>query len=595
MASSPITEQTDLISLSVKSGGSAIKDTYQVLSVYIENNLHEIPYCILELADGSAAKGGFPISDGDTFVPGAEIEVLAGYENSNQSIFKGIVIEHSLAITDNKGPVLRVLCKDKSVKMTVGRKNACFHQTTDSDLMTTLISNNGLSAEVSSTDMTLEEVIQYYSTDWDFMIARAEVNGLVVFAKDGKVFVKKPEAATEAVLTLTYGYDIFGFEGAINAEHQYKSVQASAWDPENQTVSIRNAAPKNTAIGNLSTQKLAEVIGLDQYSLQTSASLESGSLTNWAKAQASKSEYAKAKGHIKFQGSAKAEPGKLIELKGLGKRFNGNAFISGVVHDISEGNWITTARIGLSPEWYTARKRTEAPSASGLLPGIQGLQIGKVQQINEDPDSGLRVLVALPLIQNGENKVWARLATFYASDGAGAFFYPEVEDEVIVGFLNEDPRSPVILGSVYSKGRSAPESPDEKNTIKAFVSREKMKITFDEEKKEITITTPANNQLIMSDDENSITIADQNQNSIKMSANGIAINSASTVSINAAEGIDIEAGTSINMKASGGSISMDAMNISTTATTQLSASGGATVSISGGAEMTLTAAMIMIN
>ena len=37
----------------------------------------------------------------------------------------------------------------------------------------------------------------------------------------------------------------------------------------------------------------------------------------------------------------------------------------------------------------------------------------------------------------------------------------EKDDEVIIGFLNADPRSPVILGSLFSKVNVPPIEPDE--------------------------------------------------------------------------------------------------------------------------------------
>ena len=39
----------------------------------------------------------------------------------------------------------------------------------------------------------------------------------------------------------------------------------------------------------------------------------------------------------------------------------------------------------------------------------------------------------------------------YASNGAGAASYPEIGDEVVVAFMNGDPRFPVIIGRLYSK------------------------------------------------------------------------------------------------------------------------------------------------
>lgn len=595
MASSPITANSDLITFTVKSDGSPIKDTYQVLSVLVNRAVNKIPYCEIELSDGSASKEDFPISDSDTFTPGKKIEVLAGYENNNTSIFSGIVIKHGIRISSGEGPVLTILCKDETVKMTLGRKNAYYKDTTDSAIMTKLISDNGLSADVDSTSNQLKEVIQYYATDWDFMVARADINGLVTIVQDGKVSIKSPSDASDPVLTVTYGYDIFEFDAEIDAQDQLKSVKSNAWDMKSQAVISSEASPSDSGQGNLSTSTLSEVINLDNFDLQSIAALEDDMLSSWAKAKGIKSTYSKIRGSVKFQGSALALPGTLIEFKGLGARFNGNGYISAIEHDISSGNWVTTAELGISPDWFTAEVKSEAPLAAGLLPGIQGLQIGKVKQINDDPDGEFRVLINLPLIQSSDDGVWARLSTFYATSNAGAFFYPEVEDEVIVGFLNDDPRFPIILGSVYSSTNTAPETPDEQNNTKAFVSREQMKITFDEEKKIITIITPNSNQLVFSDEDESITMTDQNSNFIKLSGEGIELNSASNIKITAAESITMDGPTGITETASEGALSLSGMSISCSADTEFSATGDAAASLSASGEVSINGAMVLIN
>ena len=74
-----------------------------------------------------------------------------------------------------------------------------------------------------------------------------------------------------------------------------------------------------------------------------------------------------------------------------------------------------------------------SPSAAGLLPAIQGLQIGKVlEQADQDPDKQDRIKVSVATIVEGKNGLWARQALF----STGAVFRPKVNDEVILGFLN---------------------------------------------------------------------------------------------------------------------------------------------------------------
>jgi len=48
------------------------------------------------------------------------------------------------------------------------------------------------------------------------------------------------------------------------------------------------------------------------------------------------------------------------------------------------------------------------------------------------------------------DSIWVRVAQGWAGNGWGAYFWPRVNDEVVVQFLNGDPDNPVITGSVYN-------------------------------------------------------------------------------------------------------------------------------------------------
>lgn len=595
MPVSPATASNDVISYKVLVNGSAIDSTYNIHSIMVESFVNRIPFCEIELLDGSPDKEDFPISDSSTFVPGNPIEVQAGYENTTQTIFSGIIVKHSIRISQEGGPLLVVVCKDKSVKMTKVRKNAYFVNKKDSDIISGVIGTYGLTADVSATSVTEKEVIQYYATDWDFMLSRADINGLIVIAGSGKVQVKDPDSLTSTPLVLTYGVDVFGFDGEIDAEDQFSSIKSSAWDMKGQSVISQTATPGNFDAGNISTSTLAGTLGVSPFELQSAGFMESGMLQSWAKAKAMKSKYSKMKGSVRFQGSALAVAGSLMQLKGMGSRFSGSGFISGVRHEVVDGNWFTTAYLGLTADWFTSEVKVEAPVTSGLLPGAQGLQIGVVKQINEDPDKEFRVKIDLPLVGSGGDGVWARLGNFYASSSFGAYFFPEVNDEVIVGFFNDDPRYPVILGSLYSSGRAPAFTPDAPNNTKAIVTRTKMKIEFQEDKDIITITTPKNNQVILNDEEGSIKMADSNSNTITMSSSGIEIKSASAVTIKAATELNMSATSGGSCKVSGGDLSMEGLNVSCNGQMTFKAQGAASAQLTASGEVKIQGAMVMIN
>ncbi|HEU4719675.1 MAG TPA: type VI secretion system tip protein VgrG [Bacteroidia bacterium] len=598
MASSGI-QSGGVATFSVSIGGSPVPDSYVIHSVHVERRVNRIGTARIVVLDGEPNTGDFPASSSSTFVPGSTISIEAGYDASNTTIFQGIITGQSIRIDELIGSALEVECRDASVKMTVGRKCLTFSNQKDSDIITSIIGNySGLSSSVTATPTQWPEQVQYYATDWDFILSRAEANGMIITTINNKVTVAAPDADTTSVLTIGYGSGLMEFNADLNAVTQLGAASASTWDFQNQAVASGQATVSYSGPGNLSSKTLSEVVGLSSYQLQTSAPLQTSDLTDWSKALLVKSSYAKIMGVAKFQGTQLVDIAKYITLQGLGDRFNGDYFISGVSHDISNGNWLTDVSLGLSPQWFTEEPDVVAPPASGLLPGARGLFSGTVKQMYNDPDTQYRILVEVPLFDQNGAGIWARLANFYSTNGAGVFFLPEVGDEVIIAFLNEDPRYPVILGSVYSSTKNKPFNgldPVQENTTKAIVSKSGISVEFNDTDKIFTINTPNKNTMILSDKDQKITIQDQNSNSIVMSSDGITIKSNNNITIDAGQKLTLKGATGIDVQASGGDVQTSGINIKESAQSQFSAQGSMTAQVQGGTELTLKGAMVMIN
>ena len=583
----------------VKVAGKAILDEERIYSIEIITGVNKVSTGRVVLLDGDATTGKFNSSSSSTFIPGGELTIEAGYDNTNAVIFKGIITKQTIQVDQIIGSSLTVECRDAAIKMIIGRKSLTYSKKKDSDIIATIIGNySGLSADVTATTIEWPEQVQYYVTDWDFILSRAEANGLIVTNLNGKVTVAKPDASTTSVLTVKYGDNLHAFNAELNSINQIGSAKASSWDFKTQAIINGQSSNNHAGPGNITSKKLSDVVGLSDFELQTTAPIESGSLTDWAKAQLVKSEYAKIQGEATIQGTSLLECGKYITLAGLGDRMNGDHIVGGVRHDLSNGNWTTDVAIGLSDEWFTEDPDVMSPPASGLLPGATGLFNGTVKKMYDDPDSQFRILVDVPLFDPNGEGLWARLVNFYSTNGAGAFFLPEVGDEVIIGFLNEDPRFPIILGSVYSSSKNKPfdgYAPAEKNPKKAIISKTGITVEFDDENKVLTAVTPSKNTLILSDKDKKVTLKDENNNSIFMSSDGITIKSAKRITLQADQNVEIKGAQGIKVASSGGDVETTGNNIKETANMQFAAKGSMTAQVQGGSELVLKGAMVMIN
>jgi uncharacterized protein involved in type VI secretion and phage assembly len=188
------------------------------------------------------------------------------------------------------------------------------------------------------------------------------------------------------------------------------------------------------------------------------------------------------------------------------------------------------------------------------------------------------VKVKIPFISNDDDGVWARIAQADAGKERGLFFRPEIKDEVLIGFLYDDPRQPVVLGMLNSSALAAPLSPSNDNHQKGYTSREKMRMIFDDEKKEIVFETPGGNTVTISDDKKGIVLKDMNSNKIEMNEKGIKITSLSAIEIKAAT----------DLKVSG-------LSIKAEADTNAEIKGMAGAKVESGANLILKGAMVMIN
>jgi len=574
----PSEESKSVATFTLLSEGEELSKAYQVLSLVVSKELNRIPFARLLILDGDPATESFEISNKDEFIPGKHIEIKVGYRNDEETVFKGIVIKHGIKIREN-GSLLVIDCKDEASKMTVTCKSQYFYESTDSDVIEALIDGHGLQKQVEPTDAVHQQVVQYNTTDWDMMLCRAEASGLLVCANDGELSVAPPSLSDDAVLTLQYGATIHDLDAEIDARLQYKTLKASSWNYTDQELSDSMEAenPGVPEAGNLTPDELADAIGEEEFRLFHSGKMPEPELQSWLNGAMLKHRLAKIRGKVTVDGTAEVQPGNFIEINGIGERFAGKLFVSGVFHSVEEGNWKTTFQFGINPEWFARQYTLYQPQAGGLLPPIQGLQVGVVTKLEGDPEGEDRIQVRLPIIHKEEDGIWSRISTLDAGNERGTYFRPEIDDEVIVGFINNDPRHAVVLGMMHSSSKPSPEPCSDDNHLKGYVSREGMKLTFDDEKVSVQIETPSGNKLLLTEEDSKIEIECQNGNKIVMDSEGIAIESIKDIVLKASGDIKTEA---INQEITG------------SASAKMSASG-AEINLSGTA--TLSGSVVNIN
>lgn len=566
-----------LSTFTVLVNGEALPRNHQVASLMVEHELNRIPTARITLIDGDPASQNFEISSGDLLVPGANITLNAGYNADEEPIFEGIVVKQSIKIREGTS-LLIVECKDLCAKLTLGRKSKIFYDMTDSEIVEEILDSAGIAHDVEPTTIKHPELIQYQVTDWDFMVTRMQQFGLVCLAEKGTIKVSKPQVQEDEAFSVVFGATLLDLDAEIDSRHQFKAVNSSSWNPADQELNEIEANDPNVALnGNLSYDDLSSVFDQDAESLFSGAAFKEDFLQTWADAKMLFNQLAKVRGRAKFSGVATLKPNSTLNLGGLGDRFNGKVFVSGVLHQITEGNWTSEIQFGMNPEWFSEQVDIHSPKASGLFSAVNGLQIGVVTQLEEDPEGEDRILVKVPIVDGKEQGVWARRSTLDAGENRGSFFLPEIGDEVVLGFIDDNPCAPVILGMLHSSAKPAPITATDDNFEKGFVTKSELKFLFDDEKKSVLIETPGGKKICINEDADTIEI-DDGSNKIVLGSDGILL----------------ESGSDIIIKASG-DVNIEGVNVNVSANANLTAEGGAGAEISSGGNTVVKGSMVQIN
>lgn len=536
----------------LRSDGKELTDAAKVKSIVIVNEANRIPRANILLLDGDVSKQDFAMSNQDFFKPGKKLEIDLGFESKVENVFKGVIVKISIKIRESNASYLEVVCKHPAVKLTTKKKNHFFYDVNDKEAISQILDEAKVSHSINGlTDFTHTQLVQYESSSWDFMLSRIEANGSLILFDNEKLSVSTPSMEGTEILKCGYGDNVINFDALLDSESQFSQVESKAWSPADQDLfSGQGKQEFKNQIGNISSKELADVLNDEPYLLQHTGNLSLEELTQWARSKATKNELSKILGYVGVRGNSSLYPGKIIELSGFGERFSGKAYVTGVRHEVTQGNWTSQIQFGLPSSWFSQQPNFNALPAAGMLPAINGLQIGIVTQLEEDPENEYRIKVRIPIISNEEDGIWAQQAKIYAGNDYGICFSPEIGDEVVVGFLNEDPRKAVVLGVLHSSAKASPLSLKDDNFQKGIISRNGLKVIWDDEKKIITISTPGGHQIKLDDDGKAVSIEDSNQNKIEMSDQGLTIKSAKDLKLSAQKNIELE-GLNIQSKASG--------------------------------------------
>ena len=523
-----------------------------------------------------------------------------GYDQKNSTVFKGIIDKHSIVLKNGyqkqkSNSILVIECVDKSILLTNKYTSEVYQNKSDSQIIKSILQKiNGLSFSVESTEIVNTLFPKYNIDDWNFIVKRAKRNGFVVINSDNNLIIKKPELDKgNSVLDISNSGATISFEAKLDSSQQYNEVKLSSYDQfSNKKFSKTSSNPIEIVENNkVSGKILSALTSPKKIEIDLPQEIESNELKTLADSMITDSRVKRITGTAKFKGVPFIEVDSTVNFLGFGNNFDGNVYVTGVNQELEDGYFLTEISFGLKEDFFS---ESNFINKNNLVGNISGLHIGKVTEIDNDPKNQFRIKVMIPALSDNNDGVWAKLSTIYTTNNGGALFIPEIGSQVILSFVADDPRHPIILGTLYNNNQKPNKKILKENNFKSIITKNNLKLEFDDGDKKITISSPKGNSIVLNEKNNEITIIDQNKNSIKTSSNGIEIFSRKDINIKSGGSIDISSSNKLNLK-SNSNLNLSGSNINNSARIKFSANGSANSEIKSSGVTTVKGSIVQIN
>lgn len=468
------------------------------------------------------------------------LEVKIPHKGEQKLLFKGIIESfHKQLIAEQN--ILHIKCTDMAWRLTK-LKGKPETKMSIEEIIKNCIQEYNLNLNDINIVTGKNEIIFKHpnSSLWDYIVDYLDDLGYPIAVENGEMRIIDILEEKAVKYIAEYGNNVFEYSVKTEPFQKKSLVRITCWDMENQEIvpfeAIQNVAENETHFH----------LNHDMF--------EASTLKRFVEAKLKRSNLSSFYGNVLIQGNLEASIGDYIELRRIENDMDKKPLlISGVNHYFENGTWKTEYGFGFENERnLTESFLTNEPDLliSNSTKKIYNLQIGIVEQI-DDPKNRFRIKIKLPLLMPSSEGVWARLSQIQASHNSGSIFIPEIGDEVVVAFLDNNLDNPIILGALYSPAKTPPEKFANENMKKGITTKSGSKIMINDSEKSIELRNISGDKITLSDDLKGIKIQDQHGNLIQMDEQGISLKTQLFLSIQSGGAIKISSGTYIEINTSG--------------------------------------------
>lgn len=560
----------------------AVTTMDKLLELIVDTRLGMPDLAILRFEDDSIA-----LSDGSIFQIGKLISInlpsLSGTTDTSVEVMTGTITGVEPHFNDDNTVRLTVTAHDNTYKLNGATQIISYVNVMDSDIVSTVASSAGVTAQVDATSAVHPYVIQDNISNLQFLGQLAYRNGYVLLLHGGKVVFKKSSSlGLPAPANLIWGTNLRDFRPRLSIPGQVGKVEARGWDVEGKTAFVGTATSTSSEVAS----PRPNVSGAAPVSSVTRYVVEERITTADVATKVAQATLDRVLGDVISADGIAIGDGKLIAgasltITKVGTKFSGTYFVTSAEHRYTPEGYDTHFSVeGRLSHTYGDLMLMDPPTHQrqwgGVYPAI-------VTNVNDTEKSRLRIKVKYPWMKDDLQSDWARIAVPNAGPDTGIIWMPSVNDEVLVGFEFGDFNRPYVIGGLWNGRDGVPFTQSEviadgKPKLRGFKTPNGNQMTF--------IEDSSTNKISIQNTDNTIKILidmTDKKITIESTTGGVdVITTGKMLLKSGADGTEIKSDGKILIETSSGDVEIKGLNVKANGSASFEVKGGVgTVEASG--------------
>lgn len=459
-----------------------VDDARTLGEVRVQQRLSLPTVCVLTFYEPAG-----PMVGKGALLPGTCLDITV--EGFSTPLFAGQVTAVDYEYGPAKNLMIHVRAYDFLHRLRKRQPVAAHVQLNTVELARTLVADLGLTVEAVDCGPLRQYLIQYNQSDFDLLADVAERSGLYFTLQGDRLKFITLEGFSDTV-PLVLGSSLLEARIEMNTDTICRRVETTGWDPHRvEPHSGRADRPRNgrriaagvspDKVGTSGECIIVDALVQDDHQAEGIAQAEldrrvAREVVLWGVAE----------------GDTRLQAGVPVEISGVAKSLEGRYVLTGVTHVINRTRGFVS-EIDTSPPVPPARSRATVTTW------------GVVSRV-EDPEGMGRVRVVLPNYGQIETQ-WLHVVIPGAGPDKGIVALPDVDDQVLVLLINEDPAQAVVIGGLYGINGPRDDGVD------------------DGEVRRYTFTTPCGQLIKLDDGEKTVRIENSHGDFIRLSPDEVCV------------------------------------------------------------------------